>query len=87
MKQGEQDTHRFWILGAICDVLSAAIQAKLKKNTNVIDIAKVSSVLLDLLRSQGPNILNNLNIPKFAHMFILLMKLDNSCKPGKEDGI
>ena len=36
------------------------------------------SVLLDLLRSEGPSILAEpLAIPKFAKIYILLIKLDN----------
>ncbi len=34
-------------------------------------------VMLDLLRAKGPEVLNQLTIPKFAKIFILLIKLDN----------
>ena len=68
------------MLGAICDILQIAITAKVTNDTNVIDIAKVSGVLMDLLKNQGPNILTTLSIPKFSKMFILLMKLDNAAR-------
>jgi len=34
-------------------------------------------VLLDLLRSKGHEVLSQLTIPKFAKIYILLLKLDN----------
>lgn len=33
--------------------------------------------MMDLLRTQGPEVLNQLTIPKFSKIFVLLVKLDN----------
>jgi hypothetical protein len=51
LKEGEQEQHKFWILGAICDILSASIKAKLINGTSIVDVGKVGSVLMDLLRN------------------------------------
>lgn len=73
------------MLGAISDILSAAIRSKLSDGTSVVNVAQVSSVLMDLLRTQGPKILNTLTIPKFGKMYVLLLKLDHSTKLGTQD--
>lgn len=40
-------------------------------------MALCRQVMLDLLGSKGHEVLNQLTIPKFAKIFILLLKLDN----------
>ena len=43
------------------------------------------NVMMDLLRSKGHEILNQLTIPKFSKIFILLLKLDNLTISGEQD--
>ena len=72
-----QHQHKFWTLSAIIDVLSVSLSCGLQNLPHPVNLSLCRSVLLDLLRSKGAEVLNQLTIPKFAKMFILLLKLDN----------
>lgn len=72
-----QHQHKFWTLGAINDVLNAAIECRLLETTHPINLAQCKTVYLDLMKNKGPQILNQLTIPKFAKMFVSMLKLDN----------
>ena len=72
-----QFQQKFWTLSAIIDVLTASLRCKLEMATHPVDLAMCRSVLLDLLRSKGHEVLSQLTIPKFGKIFILLFKLDH----------
>ena len=42
-----------------------------------VKLALCKTVMMDLLRSKGAEVLDQLTIPKFAKIFIMLIKLDN----------
>ena len=77
--QQKHSFHKFWTLTAIIDVLSEAVKCRLNQGEHPVQHMLCKSVLLDLLRSEGPKILSAepLAIPKFAKIYILLIKLDN----------
>ena len=58
-------------------MLEASVKCRLLGSTPPVNLLKCKTVMMDLLRTQGPDVLNQLTIPKFAKIFILLMKLDN----------
>lgn len=43
-----------------------------------MQVKACSDVMMQLLREQGPVVLDNLTIPKFSKIFVLLVKLDNA---------
>lgn len=53
-----QHQHKFWTLGAINDVLTAAVQCRLLDSPHPVDLDQCKEVYLDLMRSRGPQILN-----------------------------
>ena len=72
-----QQQHKFWTLTAITDILSVSIKCRLEDAPIPVNIAQTKSVMMDLLRVKGPEVLNQLTIPKFGKIFIQLVKLDN----------
>ena len=58
-------------------MLTAVLKCTLDNATHPVDLAACRQTLLDLLRSKGHEVLSQLTIPKFAKIYILLLKLDN----------
>lgn len=81
----QQQQHKFWTLTAITDVLAAAVKCRLLGSTSPVNLLKCKTVMMDLLRTQGPEVLNQLTIPKFAKIFVLLVKLDNLTVDGQNN--
>ena len=73
----QQQQHKFWTLNAINDVLNAAVQCRLLNSPSPVQLLKCKTIMMDLLRTKGPEVLNQLTIPKFGKLVIMLVKLDN----------
>ena len=78
----DQPQHKFWILGAINDVLLASVEASFLDVASPVQFSKCRVVLTELLRNQGPKVLDTISIPKLALTYVLLIKLDNAWVEG-----
>ena len=70
--------HKFWMLGAIDDVLRAAIGTRLAQEATQVDVAQCREMFMALLTQQGAQVLKNDNhLKKFAKIFVMILVLDN----------
>ena len=73
----QQHQHKFWTLGAICEVLQEAYKGMLQRTPSPVNPVMCREVMFEMLRTKGPQVLTQLTIPKFAKIYVQLLKLDN----------
>ena len=70
--------HKFWTLTAIDNILAQAIDARLiGVSEPQIQLGECKRNLLQILTQRGHEVLNKLTIPKWAKIYIQLLKLDH----------